>query len=275
MTLTFAGYIGVHVACGIGMFIITGILLGLCEKYSHSIYRFLLIHMLGVELEYNTDPDSPSLTIKIDQIPVKYERTSCQVAFLWIVATATVTLALMVLYEGCILGNAGVYIGDDCPSDPMTCFASNYNGSDTGTFECVPGNKTVFPNGTDKAWCYGWIVKRQTVSSVINQIGICGGICGGILGVSGTLFAFMFRAGQGEKWGKILWVILFFLSFLLVPTMISVASVSHIAFSVLAYLVAVEISLLFLAVFIFKGEEFESEDTIPKPVPVQITPVSI
>jgi hypothetical protein len=109
------------------------------------------------------------------------------------------------------------------------------------------------------------------VSSVINQIGICGGI----LAVSGTLFAFMFRAGQGEKWEAILWVILFFFSVLLVLAMIAVASVSHIAFSVLAYLVATEISLLFLAVFIFKEEEFKSEDTISKPAPVQITPVSI
>jgi hypothetical protein len=48
----------------------------------------------------------------------------------------------MVLYEGCILGSIVVYPGDDFSSDPMTCSASSYNGSETGIFECVPGNKT-------------------------------------------------------------------------------------------------------------------------------------
>jgi hypothetical protein len=271
MALTFGGYIGVHAACGAGMFIITGIILGLCARYAHSIYRFFMMRMLGVELEYDTNPNSLKyLTIKVDQMQVKYERILRTLVVLWFIGTATLTLALMVLYEGCILGSAGVYIGDYCPSDPMTCFASNYNGSDTGTFECVPGNMTVFPGTTDKAWCYGWIVKRQTVSSVINQIGVCGGI----LTVVGTLFAFTFRVGQGKDWQPHIALILCLLTSLAFPTMGAMAGVFHISFSVLAYLVVIEVGLIFFAAYIFELDESKSKDTTSTPVPVQITRVS-
>ena len=84
------------------------------------------------------------------------------------------------------------------------------------------------PGQTDNAWCYGWVVKRQTVSSVINQIGICGGI----LGVSGTLFACMFRSTRDLIWQKILSCTLVALSVSLIVVMIIVSCVIHISFSI-------------------------------------------
>jgi putative effector of murein hydrolase LrgA (UPF0299 family) len=234
-----------------------------------------MTRMLGVELEYkpNSKPNSPGyITIKVDQMPVKSTHQSVQVFFLWFIGTTTLTLALMVLYEGCILASAGVYYGDDCPSDPMTCFASteNTSSSEVGIFECVPGNKTIFPGNTNNAWCYGWVVKRQTVSSVINQIGICGGI----LGVIGMLFAFMFRSVGGKDWQMGIWWLLFILSCLIIPMMISIAATLHISFSVLAYLVATEVIILFLTVLIFKEDGDGENDTNSKLPPVQMIPVS-
>jgi hypothetical protein len=274
MTLTFYGYVGIHIGCGFGMLIITGVILHLLARYSHDVYGFFMNRMLGVELEYNKKPDDKLyMTIKIDQIPIESKHHSRNEYFLWFIGTVTLTIALMALYEGCILASTGVYIGDDCPNDPMTCFASSSNrsSSEVGTFECVPGNKTTFPDGTNIAWCYGWVVKRQTVSSVINQIGVCGGI----LGVSGMLFAFMFRSAGGETWQTRIWRVLLLLSIATILAMPIIAITVHISFSVLAYLVVVEVAMLFVTVLIFKQEDTEVED-VPNSTstPVQIRPVS-
>jgi hypothetical protein len=156
----------------------------------------------------------------------------------------------------------------------MTCFASSNDASSTavGTFECVPGNKTTFPNGTNIAWCYGWIVKRQTLSNVINQIGICGGI----IGVSGTLFAFMFRSiSAGLPW-LFIFVTLITLCYLIGVAMIIVSSTLHISFSVLAYLVVFQIIILLSTTVIFKKDLSNESGTVSSstPKPVEIIPVS-
>ena len=137
---------------------ITGLILGLLTRYSHDMYNFLMNRMLGVTLTFPSEGDEQEyITIKIDEHEVKSKHGSFKAFFLWLIGTTTFTVALMVLYEGCILGNAGVYPGDACPSDPMTCFASSDNpsSSEVGTFQCTPGNITTFPDGTNKAWCYG------------------------------------------------------------------------------------------------------------------------
>jgi hypothetical protein len=274
MELTFYQYIGIHVGCGFGILIITGLILALLSKYSHNIFAFLTKHMLGVELEYPIEKDSSScVTIIIDGTPVKSKNRCCQVGFLWFISTVTCTVALMVLYEGCILGSAGVYLGDGCPSDPMTCFASSDNVSSTavGTFQCIPGNMTTFPRETNTAWCYGWIIKRQTVSSIINQIGICGGI----LTVSGTFFAFMFRIfGVGKRMRSALYLIFTIVFSLAFSAMALGASYFHISFSVLAYIVVFEIYLLFLSALVFRQGKQDGNATISATTPDQRIPVS-
>jgi uncharacterized membrane protein len=55
MALTFWGYIGIHIGCGVGIFILTGVILALLSKYDHGIYSFLMKCMLGIQLEYATD----------------------------------------------------------------------------------------------------------------------------------------------------------------------------------------------------------------------------
>ena len=266
---------GIHIGCGVGIFILTGFILGFVAKYAEGIYAFFMNRMVGVTLEHSTDEvDSPVLIIKIDGMPIKTRPRSIQQLVLWCFGTITLGVAVMVLFEGCILGNAGVYLGDDCSDDPMTFFASGDDASSTavGTFECVPGNKTTFPNRTINAWCYGWIVKRQTVSKVINQIGICGGI----IGVTGTLFAFMFRtikAGSRKPWFFIALIELFLI---IATIMILVSAISHIAFSVLAYLVVAQIITCLVPTLIFKQDPSNGRGTVLPSTskPVQIIPVS-
>jgi hypothetical protein len=261
MALTLYGYVGIHIATGVGIFIITGIILALISIYSHHVYHFLTNRLLGIELVYPTGKiDTVYPNIKIDDKQVKSNRPAFDNRFLWFLSTSTCTVALMVLYEGCILGNAGVYLGDYCPSDPMTCFASSddTNSGEVGTFQCVPGNLTAFPGETNKAWCYGWIVTRQTVSSVINQIGICGGI----LGVSGTLFAFAFRSGPDRRYQFCTLIVLLSLPIIAIILMIAITVPLHISFSVLAYLVVIEIFILFLTAFIFKVEDYKDRNAV-------------
>ncbi len=236
-------------------------MLFLISIYSHHVNRFLTNHLLGIELFYPTGKaDAVYPTIKIDDKQVKSNRPAFDNYFVWFLTTSTCTVALMVLYEGCILGNAGVYLGDYCPSDPMTCFASSddTNSGEVGTFQCVPGNLTAFPGETNKAWCYGWIVTRQTVSSVINQIGICGGI----LGVSGTLFAFAFRSGPDRRYQFCTLIVLLSLPIIAIILMIAITVPLHISFSVLAYLVVIEIFILFLTAFIFKVEDYKDRNAV-------------
>lgn len=249
MTLSFDTFVGIHVACGVGIFIIVGLILCFCTKYAHGIYCFVLARILGIELEYPNDKNRDVyLLIKIGDVKLESKYRSCRAHCLWFIATTTLTLVLMVLFEGCILGSAGVYVGDECPSHPMTCFAKNAARVDVGVFECVPGRKAQFPERGESAWCYGWIIKRQSVNSVMTQIGICGGI----LGVIGTLFAFVFRSIGGKTRQKVIIIVLFIISALFIPTMILVTIFLRITFSVLAYLVATELLILFMTAYVFK-----------------------
>ena len=113
------------------------------------------------------------------------------------------------------------------------------------------------------------MVKRQSVSSVINQIGICGDS----LAVSGTLFAFMFRSTKGAKWKQILWGILTGVFVIGIIVMSSLAANLHIAFSVLAYLVVGEILMICWTALIFTRKEVDKDGTTPTAQPNQITPV--
>ena len=140
----------------------------------------------------------------------------------------------------------------------MTCFAINAAGADVGVFDCVSGNKTEFPVQGESAWCYGWIFRRQSVNSVMSQIGICGGI----LGVIATLFAFMFRSIGVQTWQKVIIIVLFTISLLVIPTMILVTIFLRITFSILAYLVATEVMILFLTAYVFKSDVHVNNETI-------------
>ena len=171
--------------------------------YMPNMYILLNERIFGVKVAYNTPKSDINgenqLTDAIDRfiITIGTRRVkgrldcgnNCCLTF---VGGVTLAVALMALLEGCILGSAGLYPGDPCPDDPLTCFVFDNTTIVVPlfAFDCTPGNTSMLPSNASTAWCYGWIIRRNTVSRVINQIGICGGI----LGVLGTVFAFMFEA---------------------------------------------------------------------------------
>lgn len=178
----------------------------------------------------------------------------------------TLTVTLMVLFEGCILSSAGVYPGDACPDDPMTCFVFD-NSTTVGpvsSFECTPGNITIIPLNATNAWCYGWIIRRNTVSRVINQIGICGGI----FGVLGTFFAFMFEANLCVS------TVIAVIASLMFLIMICVSTAAKLAFSVLAYIVCINCIIIGCTGLMFNGIELENEEAVAKLKMVPIDPMS-
>ncbi|CAF4060682.1 unnamed protein product [Rotaria sp. Silwood2] len=189
MVLEFGHYIAIHVSIGVAILILSAVILYLCSQFAPRIYSFLNGRLFGIKVIYeltNNDGNAGSTNetkvscfeITIDDQPVKSRAPWVHQHFLTVVGAVTLSMALMTLFEGCILASAGLYSGDECPSDPMTCFAFDNTSSvpTAGVFNCTSNTVPTIPiNGTN-AWC--------------NQIGVCGGI----LAVIGTLFAFMFQA---------------------------------------------------------------------------------
>ena len=103
MALSFRTFVGIHVACGVGLFMIVGFILLVCTKYCHGVYCSLSARILGIELEYPNDKTSGIyLLIKIDNVILRSRYRSCRARYLWFITTTTLTLALMVLFEGVV-----------------------------------------------------------------------------------------------------------------------------------------------------------------------------
>ncbi|CAF1075092.1 unnamed protein product [Rotaria sordida] len=262
MALEFGHYIAIHVCIGIAILILSTVILDICSRFAPRIYSFLNARLFGIKVTYEPGKNSGNaeskngkkvgrFEITIDDRTVKSHAPGANQHFLTFIGAVTLSMALMALFEGCILASAGLYPGDECPSDPMTCFVFDNSSSipTASSFNCTPNVIPTMPiNGTN-AWCYGWVIKRNTVSRVINQIGVCGGI----LAVIGTLFAFMFQAHTGVAFAILLLSILTFI------TMIVLAPAIKVSFSVLAYIVCINCFITGLAGCLFNIDEEPNE----------------
>lgn len=267
MALPFGGFVAIHVVIGVVVLVLSILVFALSYCYFPNMYIFFNERIFGIKLTYNpvnkgtNEKVQPTnavgrflITIGHREVTARFDcGNNCCLTF---VGGVTLALALMVLFEGCILASAGLYPGDSCPDDPMTCFVfdNTTTSGPVSAFDCAPGNISLIPSNASNAWCYGWVVKRNTVSRVINQIGICGGI----IGVLGTLFAFMFQAHM------IISLVAAIIAIIMFPVMIGVSSSFHIAFSVLAYIVCANCIIIGCTGCMFNTNEWEREEDLLK-----------
>ena len=264
MALSFYSYVGIHVACGLVFLTVSILLLVLCYYRVSSVYIFFNERIFGITLTPNSDTEKTKtdrFLVAIANKPVKGRCGCGNNCCLIFVGGFTLAMALMVLFEGCVLASASIKNGDQCPDDPVTCFVFD-NTSHSGPvsdFECVPGNTSIVSSNATGVWCYGWIVRRNTVSRVINQIGICGGI----IGVFGTLFAFMYQAHAAVA------IIILILAILMVIVMVILSTLQIVSFSILAYVVCANCIIIGLT-----GSLFNIIAHVETESPVQITVAS-
>ena len=102
---------------------------------------------------------------------------------------------------------AAVNNNESCPENPMNCFvfADKKDPLPSSQLNCSPGAIAQFHTASDDvAWCYGWVIQRQTTRKVLDQIGICGGL----IAYFATGFASIVYLSKYTRWIWFLVVIL-------------------------------------------------------------------
>ena len=157
----------------------------------------------NVPKQTSSSPDNVKTEEQIRMFNVKLTKKGRQLTVLTtlFILLCAFILGLMsvIIFDGCFLSSAGLEVNDQCPEDPMDCFVFTDKDSilPNGPFKCSPGHSADFiTNESDGyAWCYGWVIKRQTTRKVLDQIGICSGL----IGLFGTILALIIYLAKHQK----------------------------------------------------------------------------
>ena len=192
MSHSYEYYRGLNIGLGMGILVVVSIVVIVLGCLT-DLQMFFLKSIVGVELDSfqrMTDvPDESAGTVpeektRIFSLAFSKRNGELVITYGALVLLCGVLLGLMavLIFDGCILGNAPLESGDDCPSYPMDCFLfpTRDNATIVQSFRCLPNDAinftSIYPDG--HAWCYGWIIGRQTTKNVLDQIGICAGLLG-------------------------------------------------------------------------------------------------
>ena len=207
MSWTFSSYNGVNfgISCGLCFIIMIAVFVTFCTSPKGK--RFVHDRIVGIEPTNVDDEDEDehevTKTQSVVSKPPKSDKNTidCVSVLLCILGTAALSIAAVLMFQGCFLVNARLVPNDDCPDYPVDCFVFNGTSptpiSQSPSFQCDPSNRTQFPsNLTDAiAYCFGWIIAKQTTKRFLDQLGVCTGL----IGLFTTLLAIIVYLGRSIK----------------------------------------------------------------------------
>ena len=152
----------------------------------------------GDEEETDKQESSPKVN---DSLSRKSRWRTCIGILFCILGIMTLSITIVLIFQGCLLANVRLLPDDQCPDFPMDCFIFTHSNlstiSESVSFQCKPTNKTQFPSGLTEpvATCFGWIILYQTAKTILDQLGVCTGL----LGLFTTILAIIVYLGRSIK----------------------------------------------------------------------------
>jgi hypothetical protein len=206
MSWTYSTYTGANYGISFGL--VTLIMAGVFITFVTSKKGKEFVHdrIAGVDPnkahDDNEEEEHENKTTAVAKPPkAKKKSTICVGCLLCLLGAMALSIAAVLIFQGCVLFNTRLLAGDNCPEYSLDCFVFNGTSgtplSETPSFSCDPNNKTQFPmdlsNGV--AHCFGWIIMKQTTKSFLDQLGVCTGL----IGLFSTLLAVVVYLGKSIK----------------------------------------------------------------------------
>ncbi|CAF1239574.1 unnamed protein product [Adineta ricciae] len=205
MEWTYMSYTVANYGITFGLVLIT--ILGVFVTYfsSRKGREFVIEKVIGINPEkaHDTydDQNSKSLSLDTNENQFKQRSTFYIGIFCCLLGGMILSITAVLMFQGCFLIDIRLVPGDNCPKYTMDCFV--FEGSSfvpiahNATFVCQYMNKAEFPADISDAtaWCYAWVIRYQSVASVLDQIGIAIAL----IGFFTTILAIIVYLGKSIK----------------------------------------------------------------------------
>jgi len=148
-------------------------------------------------LDANGNPSqSTQQSVPVNQKSIFYIGIIC-----CLLGGLTLSITAVLMFQGCFLTSARLAPGDDCPDYPVDCFIFGSSAlfpiTDNVSFYCESSEKAEFStNASDAtAWCFGWIIGKQTTESLLDKLGVAIAL----IGFFTTMLAVIVYLGKCKK----------------------------------------------------------------------------
>jgi hypothetical protein len=208
--ITYFGYYGILIGIYIGLFIIFIVILTVIGL--KSTYLSFLNANFGIGNVTNDDKEI-MLHVYGSQVNVSTNKR-LRVSFK-ILVLVSFHIVSLVFVDGCILSRSNLSPNSMCPTSFTTdCFYFKSTFSfEERYLQCQFGEPVSATNVTAEVIvCYTWMIKSQTITTILSQLGICSSI----LSLVGLFFRCLYHLARFKCWGTLL-VITLGLAMIVIP----------------------------------------------------------